>query len=253
MRVGLPSPRSVWRTSGLPDSRFVQRHSWLPVTSEHSRARLGRLFHESQGLPPSGKLLVRPTYQWRYGYNHQTVYRRAAGTSRFLCAAGIHDERTLRWVNKTWGVPVSDASDQEPSVHDAGLSFIASSIEIGVRRANALKFLTHLDILGHGRRGAIGKSCARVTAPEGPIVFRDLYASEADLSDLPQSSGPAHSLHLLRSGSDGERYAACRAARPRNQISFCSRRFRLSIRSSAQRRRRSCSPGHGDGWTDRSA
>ena len=126
----------------------------LPPTSEHSRARLGRLFHESEGLPPSGKLLVRPTYQWRYGYNHQTIYRRAAGSSRFLYAAGIHDERTLRWVSKTWVVPVSDVVEQEPSVHDAGLSFIASSIEIGVRRANGLKFLTHLDILKNASREA---------------------------------------------------------------------------------------------------
>src|SRR3981189_1240238 len=50
----------------------------FPAKSEHSRARLGRLFHESEGLPPAGKILIRPAYQWRYGYNHQTVYRRAA-------------------------------------------------------------------------------------------------------------------------------------------------------------------------------
>src|ERR1700745_2697452 len=42
----------------------------LPATREHSRARLGLLFHESEGLPAAGKLLIRPTYQWRYGYNH---------------------------------------------------------------------------------------------------------------------------------------------------------------------------------------
>src|SRR3979490_1121260 len=50
----------------------------LPATSEHRRARLGRLFHETEGLPPVGKILARPAYQWRYGYNHQTIYRRAA-------------------------------------------------------------------------------------------------------------------------------------------------------------------------------
>ena len=139
----------------------------LPATSEHSRARLGRLFHESEGLPPSGKLLVRPTYQWRYGYNHQTIYRRAAGTSRFLCAVGVHDERTLRWVSKTWIVPVNDVSEQEPSVHNAGLSFIASSIEIGVRRANGLKFLSHLDILRNASREALeAQSPLSIPIPE---------------------------------------------------------------------------------------
>jgi hypothetical protein len=48
---------------------------------------------------------------------------------------------------------------------------------------------------------------------EGLVVFRDLYASETNLSDLPQSPGPFHSLHLLRSGSGGERRATCRATR----------------------------------------
>jgi hypothetical protein len=81
-------------------------------------------------------------------------YRRAAGTNRFLCAAGIHDEWTLGWVNKMWIVPVSDVSEQKPSVHDAGLSFIASSIEIAVRKANGLKFLTHLDIFRNASREA---------------------------------------------------------------------------------------------------
>ena len=126
----------------------------LPATSEHSRARLGRLFHESEGLPPAGKLLIRPTYQWRYGYNHQTIYRRAPGTSRFLYAAGIHNEQTLRWANKTRIVPITDVSEQEPSDHDAGLSFIASSIEIGVRKQGALQFLTHLNIVKNASREA---------------------------------------------------------------------------------------------------
>jgi len=126
----------------------------LPETSEHSRARLGRLFHESEGLPPTGKLLIRPSYQWRYGYNHQTIYRRAAGTTRFLYASGIHDERSLRWANKTQIVSVSDVSTQEPSVHDAGLSYLMSSIEIGVRGRRALQFLSHLDILKNASRAA---------------------------------------------------------------------------------------------------
>ena len=73
--------------------------------------------------------------------------RRAAGASRFLYAAGVHDEQALRWANQTRIVPVGDVCGQEPSIYDAGLSFIASSIEIGVRRAKALKFISHLDIL----------------------------------------------------------------------------------------------------------
>jgi hypothetical protein len=51
-------------------------------------------------------------------------------------------------------VPVGDVAGQEPSVHDAGLSFIASSIEIGARRANGLKFITHLDIIRNASQDA---------------------------------------------------------------------------------------------------
>jgi hypothetical protein len=119
----------------------------LPATSEHSRARLGRLFHESDGLPTTGKILVRPSYQWRYGYNHQTIYRRTPGTSRFLYAAGVQDAPTMRWANKSRIVSLSDVSEHEPSDHDAGLSFVVSSIEIGVRRNVTLRYLTHLDII----------------------------------------------------------------------------------------------------------
>jgi hypothetical protein len=46
-----------------------------------------------RGLPATGKILIRPEYQWRYGYNHQTIYRRAPGTTRFLLGAGIHDTK----------------------------------------------------------------------------------------------------------------------------------------------------------------
>jgi hypothetical protein len=45
-------------------------------------------------------------------------------------------------------------SSQEPSVHDAGLSYLMSSIEIGVRGAHALKFISHLDILKNASRAA---------------------------------------------------------------------------------------------------
>ena len=71
----------------------------LPSRSAHTRARLKQLFHESEGLPATGKILLRPDYQWRYGYNHQTIYRRAAGTGRFLHTKSLFDPAMIRWAN----------------------------------------------------------------------------------------------------------------------------------------------------------
>jgi hypothetical protein len=144
----------------------------LPVTSQHSRVRLGQLFHESEGLPPTGKLLIRPTYQWRYGYNHQTIYRRTIGTSRFLYVSGIHGERVQQWLNKTRIVSAGEVPEHEPSPHDAALSFILSSIEIAVRRANWLTFLTHLDILKNASEEAQGAvSPLSIPIPELTYTF----------------------------------------------------------------------------------
>lgn len=53
----------------------------------------------------------------------------------------------VHWAGRTSIVPISDASDREPSDHDASLSFVDSSIEIGVRRTATLRFLSHLDII----------------------------------------------------------------------------------------------------------
>lgn len=119
----------------------------LPQTSRHTLARLKQLFHEADGLPATAKILIRPDYQWRYGYNHQTIYRKAAGTSRFLLGQGIHDATTLRLVNTTRIVQITDDPHQEPSDHDAALALVVSSIEIAARRIPALRFITHLDIL----------------------------------------------------------------------------------------------------------
>jgi hypothetical protein len=119
----------------------------LPARSEHTRARLGRLFHESDGLPATSKIIARPSYQWRYGYNHQTIYWRAPGTGRFLCGTGLHDARTIGWASRTRIVPISDSSDQEPTTHDAAVSVLMSSIEIEVRRSKRLRFATHLDVI----------------------------------------------------------------------------------------------------------
>ncbi|MBR0960896.1 hypothetical protein [Bradyrhizobium japonicum] len=119
----------------------------LSVTSDHCRARLGRLFHEAEGLPASGKLLTRPTYQWRYGYNHQTIYRVAPGAGRLLIGNGLCDAQMLRWSAATRIVHMQEDAEREPSDHDAALSFVVSSIEIGVRRTPGLLFVTHLDVV----------------------------------------------------------------------------------------------------------
>jgi len=44
-------------------------------------------------------------------------------------------------------------SGQEPSIHDAAVSFIASSIEIEAQSEHA-KFISHLDILKNASREA---------------------------------------------------------------------------------------------------
>src|ERR1700722_4250981 len=72
----------------------------LPSRSAHTLARLKQLFHESEGLPATSKVLLRPNYQWRC-YDHQTIYRRTPGTGRLLHAKGIFDPPTMRWANTT--------------------------------------------------------------------------------------------------------------------------------------------------------
>jgi hypothetical protein len=121
----------------------------LPPRSVHTLARLKQLFHESEGLPATCKILLRPDYQWRYGYNHQTIYRRAPGTGRFLHAMGHFDPPMMRWANTTRIVQLTDDPWQQPSDHDAALSLVMSSIEIGIRRTSGLRFITHLDVVQH--------------------------------------------------------------------------------------------------------
>lgn len=121
----------------------------LPTRSTHTLARMKQLFHESEGLPATSKILLRPDYQWRYGYNHQTIYRRAAGTGRFLHAKELYDPSMMRWANTTRIVQLTDDPWQQPSDHDAALSLVMSSIEIGVRCMTGLRFISHLDIIRH--------------------------------------------------------------------------------------------------------
>jgi hypothetical protein len=153
----------------------------LRPTSVHTIARLKQLFHESECLPSTSKILLRPDYQWRYGYNHQTVYRRAAGNSRFLHAKGLFDATTMRWANTTRIVQLSDDPWQQPSDHDAALSFVMSSIEIAVRRAAGLRFITHLDVIRHASAHAqqaqnplsIPLPLLQHTFPDGKTVTLD--------------------------------------------------------------------------------
>src|SRR5579862_118287 len=119
----------------------------LPSTSRHTLARLKQLFHESEGLPATRKILLRPEYQWRYGYNHQTIYRRAPGTGRFLFGSGVYEQEALGWAESTPIVQVSADPRQAPSDHDAALSFIMASLEIAIRQRPDLRFITHIDII----------------------------------------------------------------------------------------------------------
>jgi len=119
----------------------------LPSTSRHTLARLKQLFHESEGLPATRKILLRPDYQWRYGFNHQTIYRCAAGTGGFLWGSGIYEQSALHWAESTRIVRITADPRQAPSDHDAALSLIMASLEIAIRRYPELQFITHIDIL----------------------------------------------------------------------------------------------------------
>src|SRR5262245_34187933 len=55
----------------------------LPQKSQYALRRLCRLHHETEGLEPWRKIASRPAYQWRHGFHHQTIYRRASGASVF--------------------------------------------------------------------------------------------------------------------------------------------------------------------------
>ena len=122
----------------------------LPPTSRHALARLKQLFHEADGLPVTRRILLRPEYQWRFGYNHQTIYRRTAGTGRFLLANGIYEQDALDWADRTRVVQISADSRQAPSDHDAALSLIMASLEIAVRQCRELRFITHIEIVRNG-------------------------------------------------------------------------------------------------------
>jgi hypothetical protein len=119
----------------------------LPATSRHVLARLKQLFHETEGLPATAKILMRPEYQWRYGFNHQTVYRRAPGTARLLLQMGLYDQTALAWAGASRMVQGGTDPHHGPSEHDAALSLIMSSLEISIRACPDLSFITHVEII----------------------------------------------------------------------------------------------------------
>jgi hypothetical protein len=55
----------------------------LPARSEHTRARLGRLFHESEGQPATSKIIARPSYQWRYTTTRRFIGARLAQVASY--------------------------------------------------------------------------------------------------------------------------------------------------------------------------
>ncbi len=152
----------------------------LPPTSRHVLARLKQLFHESEGLPATGKILLRPEYQWRYGYNHQTVYRRAPGAGRLLLNNGIYDQDALGWAASTRIVQISG---EQPPDHDAGLALVMSSLEIAVRERRDLRFITHVDII----RNASAEACVAASPLSIPIpalVHEFKPGSRVELADV---------------------------------------------------------------------
>jgi hypothetical protein len=155
----------------------------LSPDSDHARARLGRLFHECEGLPSTGKILTRPAYQWRYGYNHQTIYRRTPGTNRFLNTWGLQDAAKARWASRTRIVPVGDAPDQEPPMHDSAVSVLMSSMEIEVRQSAYLRFVSHLDIIENASAEAQAADCP-LAIPCGDLTYTFPNGKSASLSGI---------------------------------------------------------------------
>ena len=141
----------------------------LPATSRHVLARLKQLFHETEGLPATVKILLRPEYQWRYGFNHQTVYRRAPGTARLLLQMGLYDQASLAWAGASRVVQGGSEARQAPADHDAALSLVMSSLEIDIRRCLDLSFITHIEIIKNASAEA-KRSAKPLSIPIGTLA-----------------------------------------------------------------------------------
>jgi hypothetical protein len=155
----------------------------LPATSRHTLARLKQLFHESEGLPATRKILLRPDYQWRYGYNHQTIYRRAPGTGLFLFGSGIYDKHAFGWATSTRIVQISADPRQAPSDHDAALSLVMASLEIAIRQCRDLRFITHLDIVRNASAQA-QRAANPLTIPVPALAHTFQGGRSVDLADI---------------------------------------------------------------------
>ena len=144
----------------------------LAPDSDYPLERLRDVFHETEGQPTAQQMFIRPEYQWRYGINHQTIYRKTAGTSLFLHTSGHYDADMVRWSNTAPVVQLSADQHQPPSQHDAALALAASSIEIAVRRSASLSYVTHIDILKNASPEAQGASSPlSIPVPQISHVF----------------------------------------------------------------------------------
>jgi hypothetical protein len=160
----------------------------LPPTSRHTLARLKQLFHESEGLPATRKILLRPDYQWRYGYNHQTIYRRAPGTGRFLLGSGVYDQNFIRWADGTRIVQIGADTRQAPTDHDAALSLVTASLEIAIRQCRDIRFITHLDIV----RNASAQAQQAVSPLSIPVpAIAHVFALSVAAPGFPGRAGDA--------------------------------------------------------------
>ena len=116
----------------------------------------------------------------RYGYNHQTVYRRAPGAGRLLLNNGIYNQDALGWAGSTRTVQISG---EQPSDHDAGLALAMSSLEIAVRQRRDLRFITHIDIIRNASAEA-RVATSPLSIPIPALVHEFKPGSPIELADV---------------------------------------------------------------------
>jgi hypothetical protein len=205
------------RYGELPTCRLADLYkaiNGLAATSNYPLERLRDIFHETEGLPTTQQLLIRPEYQWRYGINHQTIYRKTLGTNQFLHTSHIYDSDQLRWANTSQIVQLSIDHYQSPSTHDAALALAASSIEIGVRRTPELKYITHIETLMNASAEAkratsplsIPVKKIEHIFPNGKrVAFEDIHVKPDNLFGIQYPSGAKfYAVELDRSTEDIE-------------------------------------------------
>src|SRR5215213_1544610 len=132
--------------------------------SRKYRERLKRLIHESEGLMEGRKLLYRPDFQYRFGTNTKTIYRKTLGTATCCYQFHVYDDLSVSWSNTTQIAHYEKGVETE--LHDQELRVIAASLELEVRWAGH-PFATHIDILKNASDAA--KANARRYALAFPI------------------------------------------------------------------------------------